>query len=205
MRTKLVTMIITVAGYKGGVGKTTTAVHIAALLALGGKTLLVDGDKNKSATRWSAKGHLPFTVSGAAEAVKIRPSFQHLVIDTQARPDTEELQDLAKGCDLMILPATPDMLSLDALGLTLQALAAMKGASFRVLMTMVRPKPNRFADSVREELMSQKIPVFERTISQLIVFQKAALDGVTVRAVKGDRMAAVAWGQYQDVVEEIGA
>ncbi len=198
-------MIITVAGYKGGVGKTTTAVHIAALLALGGKTLLVDGDKNKSATRWSSKGNLPFTVSGAAEAVKLRPSFQHLVIDTQARPDTEELQDLAKGCDLMVLPATPDMLSLDALGLTLQALAGMKGATFRVLMTMVRPKPNRFVDGVRDELKSQKIPVFERTISQLIVFQKAALDGVTVRAVKGDRMAAVAWGQYQDVVEEIGA
>jgi chromosome partitioning protein len=46
-------MIVTTASFKGGVGKTTTAVHVAAFLQKDGDTLLVDGDPNRSATRWS--------------------------------------------------------------------------------------------------------------------------------------------------------
>ena len=37
-------MIISIAGFKGGVGKTTTAVHFAAYLQQSAPTLLIDGD-----------------------------------------------------------------------------------------------------------------------------------------------------------------
>lgn len=49
-------MIITTAAFKGGVGKTTTSIHVAAFLQQHGDTLLVDGDPNRSATRWSKRG-----------------------------------------------------------------------------------------------------------------------------------------------------
>ncbi|MEO0352764.1 MAG: ParA family protein, partial [Cyanobacteria bacterium P01_A01_bin.15] len=42
-------MIITVASFKGGVGKTTTAIHLAAFFQGKGKTLLIDADPNCSA------------------------------------------------------------------------------------------------------------------------------------------------------------
>ncbi|NES25300.1 MAG: ParA family protein [Symploca sp. SIO3E6] len=42
-------MIISIVGYKGGVGKTTTAVHLAGYLQTKVPTLLVDSDKNRSA------------------------------------------------------------------------------------------------------------------------------------------------------------
>jgi chromosome partitioning protein len=43
-------MIITIASFKGGVSKTTTAVHLAAYLQKRSPTLLIDGDPNRSAT-----------------------------------------------------------------------------------------------------------------------------------------------------------
>ena len=41
---------ITVAADKGGVGKTTTAVHLDAYLQTRAATVLIDGDPNRSAT-----------------------------------------------------------------------------------------------------------------------------------------------------------
>nr|WP_297040766.1 ParA family protein [Thermosynechococcus sp. OHK43] len=55
-------MIITVASFKGGVGKTTTAIHLAAFLQRQGETLLIDADPNRSATGWAKRGSLPFEV-----------------------------------------------------------------------------------------------------------------------------------------------
>ena len=52
-------MITTVASFKGGVGKSTTAVHLAAYLHLRGPTLLIDGDPNRSVTGWSKRGASP--------------------------------------------------------------------------------------------------------------------------------------------------
>ena len=47
-------MIYAVVNTKGGVGKTTTAVHLATMLSRLGETLLIDGDPQASAASWAA-------------------------------------------------------------------------------------------------------------------------------------------------------
>ena len=53
-------MVITVASYKGGVGKSTTAIHLAAYLQKKSPTVLIDGDPNRSVCGWAVNGNLPF-------------------------------------------------------------------------------------------------------------------------------------------------
>ena len=62
-------MILTITSYKGGVGKTTSAVHLAAYLQTLAPTLLLDGDQTKNATAWSQRGKgFPFRVAGIDQA-----------------------------------------------------------------------------------------------------------------------------------------
>jgi hypothetical protein len=69
-------------------------------------------------TGWAKRGALPFRVIDKRQAARHARDFQHIVIDTQARPSREDLEALAGGCDLLVIPSTPDALALDALMLT---------------------------------------------------------------------------------------
>jgi chromosome partitioning protein len=196
-------MIITLAGFKGGVGKTTTAIHLAGLLHRRGKTLLVDGDPNRSAMRWAQRGQLPFLVVTENQAPKRMREHEHIVIDTPARPSMEELKDLSEGCDLLILPTTPDALALDALLMTIATLQQLATERYKVLLTVVPPYPSQAGTEAQETLKRQKIPVFEQVIRRYVAFQKAGLEGCLVCDV-ADGNAVNAWWDYQQLMKEIG-
>lgn len=107
-------MIITVASFKGGVGKSTTALHLAAYCQQLAPSLLVDGDLNRSALDWASRGQLPFKVVDEKQGVKYAKNYEHIIIDTPARPGPDDLKTIAEGCDLLILPTSPDALALGA-------------------------------------------------------------------------------------------
>ena len=196
-------MIITVASFKGGVGKTTTAVHLATFLNERAETLLIDGDPNRSATGWARRGSLPFKVVDERQAARFAKDFQNIVIDTQARPSREDLEALIGGCDLLIIPTTPDALSLDALTLTVNVLSDLGTNRYRILLTMVPPKPSRDGEEARALLNEARLPLFNGCIRRLSAFQKAALLGQPVSSVKGDPRAIAGWEDYRNVGLEL--
>ena len=195
-------MIITVASFKGGVGKTTTAVHLAAYLQKKAPVLLVDGDANRSATVWSKRGGLPFKVVDERQAARYAREYEHIIIDTEARPEEDDLKALADGCDLLVIPTTPDVLALDALMLTVKVLQDIGTNSYRVLLAIIPPRPSRDGEEARSLLRQGAVPLFEVGIRRLVAFQKAALEGVPVFSVRDPR-AQLAWTDYEKMGEEI--
>src|SRR6516162_8695858 len=115
-------MYITVTHYKGGVGKTTTAVHLAAFFQRLAPTLLIDGDPNRCATRWAETGKMPFVIVDREEGDYQARNYTHVIKDTEARPGLADFEKLARGCDLLVIPAVPSRLDIEALKLTLAAL-----------------------------------------------------------------------------------
>jgi chromosome partitioning protein len=177
-------MIVTVASYKGGVGKTTTAVHLAGYFQEKAPTVLIDGDPNRSATGWARRGELPFKVVDERHAVKESRNFEHVVIDTEARTEGSDLKALAEGCDLMVIPCTPDTMSIEALVLTIEALRGLGTDRYKILLTVIPPRPNRNGEEARAALKAAGFPLFQFGIPRYIAFQDAATAGTLVHQLK---------------------
>jgi chromosome partitioning protein len=194
-------VILAVVSPKGGVGKTTTAIHLAALLNERAPALLVDGDENRSSVGWSKRGALPFRVCAETQTAKFAPDAAHIVIDTAARPPRAEVEELLETADQLVVPCTPDALSLHALMPFAEMLRGLAPDRFRILLTMV-PTVGRDGDEARAVLADEGLPVFAGSIRRAVAFQKAALAGTTVNCVRDDR-AASAWSDYLRIGEEL--
>jgi chromosome partitioning protein len=201
-------MIIGVASYKGGVGKTTTSVHVASYLSRLAPTVLFDGDVTRSATSWANEGvGFPFAVEPVEAAAMMAERFTHRVIDTGQAPEEKDLVALARYCDLLVVPTLLCTVDAKGLGQTIRALRSLlrpdgTPINFRVLITRVAPDEVRQVEEMRESLANGRVPMFATEIPRLKAFAKAQAKGVLVDAVDDPR-AAAAWAAYEAVGAEV--
>ena len=175
-------MKITVANVKGGVGKTTTAMFLAAGLARQGRTLLVDADPKGSALRWSEQaGDLPFPVIAwpvrdlARRVTQVADGYEHLIIDTG--PEQEHLvRQALMVTDQLIIPLAPSPIEVDRLGATLTLAAEVEdlGANLDIQLLLTRVRSGtRSASDVRASLAGLELPMLTAEIRLLERFAQA--------------------------------
>lgn len=191
--------IITVTGFKGGVGKSTAAIHLAAFFSEQGRALLVDSDPNHTAVAWAKQGKLPFEVVTTNQVARSVQNRDWVIFDTPARPNGDDLSELISGCDLLILPTTPDIVSIRPMIATIQALGE---ATYRTLVSIVPPRPMKDGELAQRELRELGFPVFDTMIRRSVVFTKAAAAGVVVRDLNDPR-AELAWEDYRALGREV--
>lgn len=195
--------IIAVSNFKGGVGKTTTAVCIATLLAEGRNVLLIDADQNQSALLWSKAGHLPFDVltEKASRKAMMGGNYQHIIIDSQCAPGTGESKALADGSDLLVVPTTPDGPSLAATGRLFSELADVDNAI--ALVSMVPPSPQKDGAEAVEALNRADIRHFNRQIRNGKVYKRAFESGLTLPQMGSKDRAGQLWRDWIELKSEL--
>ncbi len=188
-------MQILVTSLKGGVGKTTTSVHLAAFLSQMGSTLLIDADPAEGSLVWErqSEGGLPFKVMAPDKANP--EDFEHVVIDTRGHPKNKTIRDYGETSDLVIVPTNPGMLSL----LGLQGfMEELEGLPVKVVVTMVPPLPSEDGFRAVQFLKENNIPHFKNVIRRYAVYEKAVAKGKTVIGISDDK-SRVAWDDFLDL------
>lgn len=172
--------VLAILSLKGGVGKTTTALHLASVAASEGRAVCVlDADTEHSACRWAAHVSLPFeVVAGEPDrlARQVRAGREQgklMIVDTP--PNSRELLLRAGSlADTVIVPVAPTGLEVDRLRPTLELLTDLQAQreelDVAILLTRYHSR-RRLAREAEEALHG--LPVLASRVRELEAYKAA--------------------------------
>lgn len=182
-------VVITVAQQKGGSGKTMLAANLAACLAAGKTTALLDIDPQHSLKRWHslradrdpAAARLTFSdVSGwrlGTELDRLRREHEVVVVDTPPVLDTDARRAI-RVADLVVIPVQPSAPDLWAAEGTLK-LAADERRRACIVLNRV-PSTGKQRETMERELHARGFALLAAALGNRAAFSQAFAQGLGV-------------------------
>lgn len=205
--------VIAVVGNKGGAGKTTLSVNLAAGLAKQASIAVVDADPQGSSLQWrdiadvqDSISLFPATESLQTQATELAREFDYVVVDCPPSVHAPQTISVLEVSDLALIPVQPSPVDLWATVHIERAIANARktNPSLRSLLVInqleIRTTLSRV---VREALTEISLPVAKTALRRRAVYRNSALEGKTVFEM-GARGAAAA-EELEQLIHEVTA
>ncbi|MDX2086360.1 MAG: ParA family partition ATPase [Kofleriaceae bacterium] len=203
--------IIALLAEKGGAGKTTIAVNIAAELhARGQRVLLVDADPQGTALAWAGIGgerglSLPTTIAMGdnlrAQLPAASAGYDWTVVDLPGRVSKRAVGALMVA-DAALLPCSPSPADAWALVSTAELLGEARELRPDLQAAVVLNRSDRTAigASTREAVAGLGLPMLAATLGDRVAYREALAAGQGVTKYAGGTVAA---NEVRRVVDEL--
>ncbi len=190
-------MIILIGGEKGGTGKTTIATNLAAMRVIKGHdVLLVDTDKQGSASAWSdirdannIKVRVPnvqkFGSNLASDIRDFQNRYEDIIIDAGGR-DSVELRASMTIADIVYIPVQASQFDIWTLSIMNDLVSQAKGFNTKLqpYVLINRATTNPIVNEVEEakDVLRdfEHLGLLPLTLKERISYRKAAKNGLAI-------------------------
>jgi chromosome partitioning protein len=182
--------VIALVGNKGGAGKTTLSVNLAAGIAKQTSVIVIDADPQGSAIQWNA-----FTDTSAEISVlearddlgvqlnELSQKYDYIVVDCPPSVHASQTIKVLEVCDLALIPVQPSPMDLWATVHIEKAVqhARLSNTNLRAVLVINQLETRTtLSRLVRDALSEIGLPVAKTALRRRVIFRNSALEGKNV-------------------------
>lgn len=204
--------VIAIVNQKGGSGKTTLALNLAAGLARRAPTAVADADPQRSISQWIALAEdtsaLPVVTqigtSAAAAIARLKKTHRYVVVDCPPTVQGPVIQGVMAAADLVLIPVLPSPLDLWA-SVEMAALvnqAQKKNLALQAYLILNQVETRNALSRVMQQAVAEfDVPLLQASVQRRAAYRSAAIEGVSVYAL--GRRGAQAAADIEAIIKEI--